>query len=107
MIPKRGASLSKRAADAKILLVESHVIGQGHPQIARTHNADPMLPVQTKDLTEMGPQLGHVVADAPHPEFAEIGQVLADLGRVQLKLFGQSLGGGWWSPQRRPAGSDT
>ena len=37
-------------------------------------------------------EIAHVIADAAHAEFAEVGEVLANLSRVQAKLLRQRLG---------------
>jgi hypothetical protein len=37
-------------------------------------------------------QILHVIADAANAELAEVRQVLANLRRVEVKLFGEGLG---------------
>jgi hypothetical protein len=38
-------------------------------------------------------EIADVIADAAHPELAEVGEVLADLRGVQVELFGERLRG--------------
>src|SRR5262249_13020546 len=46
-----------------------------------------------EDLPQVPLQVADVVADAAHAELAEIGEVLADLRRVQVELLRQRLRG--------------
>ena len=48
-------------------------------------------PVEAEDLPQVRAQLLDVVADAADAELAEVGEVLANLRRVQVELLGQRL----------------
>jgi hypothetical protein len=49
--------------------------------------------IESQNLTEMALQVADVVADPSNAEFAEIGQVLADLGGIEMELLGERLRG--------------
>ena len=53
--------------------------------------ADPDPAVEAEDLPQVRAQLLDVIADAAHAEFAEIGEILANLRGVQVELLGQRL----------------
>ena len=76
-------------------------IVRGKPaQSAPVAPAEPQkVPVQPQDASQAILQLGDRVTHAPHAELAELGEVLADLRRVQVELA-RELGGG----NRRDAG---
>src|SRR5262249_19847947 len=68
------------------------VAEQRRAEVAEADQRDRPLAVESEDLLQLGLEPGHVVADAPHPELAEVGEVLAHLGRVEVEALGQLLG---------------
>src|SRR3989449_5907409 len=51
------------------------------------------LAVEPQDLLQLGLEAGDVVADATHAELAEVGEVLAHLGGVQIEAVRHLLRG--------------
>ena len=49
--------------------------------------------VETENLPEVPLQILDVIADPADPKLAKIGEILANLGGVQVKLLGQCLRG--------------
>src|SRR5215467_4717393 len=72
-------------------MTETLVIGQSHPQVSQADYSHPALLVQTENLHQMLAQILDVISDAAHAEFAEIGQVLANLRRIEIELVGHRL----------------
>ena len=56
------------------------------------HDCDAQMAIQAENLAEVPPQILDVVSDAPNAKLTEIGQVLANLGGIQVELFGKGLG---------------
>ena len=48
--------------------------------------------IEAEDLAQVALQIADVVADAADAELAEVGEVLADLRGVEVKLLGERLG---------------
>ena len=83
----------KQCRDLESFLPEAGVIGQGQAEVAGAHDGHAQVAVETQDLPQVPPQFLYVVADAAHAEFAEVGEVFADLGGVEVKLLRERLGG--------------
>ena len=77
--------------DLEAFAAEARVVGQRQAEVAGAEHRHPQLAVEAEDLAQVQLQILDVVADAAHAELAEVGQVLADLGGVQVELLGQRL----------------
>src|SRR6185503_7443440 len=77
--------------NAEPLAAEALVMEQGGAQVAEPHERHRPLAVEAENPLELGLEPGHVVADAPHAELAEIREVLAHLRGVQVEAFGELL----------------
>jgi hypothetical protein len=77
--------------DLESFLSEPGIVGERESEVAGAHDRDPQVSIETQDLTQMPPQVFHVIADAADTKFAEVRQVLANLGGVEMELLGQRL----------------
>jgi hypothetical protein len=59
-------------------------------QTTRADNRHAMPGVESENFRQMLAQIVHVITDAAHAELAEISQILANLRRIQMKLFCQA-----------------
>ena len=85
------ALVVEQRGDLEPFLAEARIVGKCEAEVAGAKDGDTQPSIEAEDLTQVPLQVAHVVADAAHPELAEVGEVLADLRRVQVKLFGQCL----------------
>ena len=72
-------------------VAEAGVIGERQSQVAGAHDRHLDPAVEAEDLPQVRTQLLDVIADATDAELAEIGEILANLRRVQVELLGQRL----------------
>src|SRR5262249_52910162 len=79
--------------EPEALAPEAAVVKAGGAAIAECQGADRAPPVGPENALEPGLQARDVIADAANAELAEIRQVLAPLGRVQIEPLGQVLRG--------------
>ena len=70
---------------------EPVVVGQGGTEVADSHNDDAEVTGQTKRLADLLSELRTVVADAAHTVRSEEGQILANLGGVDVEPLGDHL----------------
>ena len=84
-------STCRRGDDLEAFLTESRIVRQRESQIAGTHDRDAEPPVEAEDRAEMPAEILDVVPDAADAELAEPGQVLPDLGGVQMKALRETL----------------
>ena len=89
--PTLSLRLSKSAGDLEAFLAEARVVGEREAEVAGADDGDAQLAIETEDLPQVPLQIADVVADAAHAELAEVGEILADLRGVQVKLLGQRL----------------
>jgi hypothetical protein len=71
--------------------IEATVVCQGHAEISGTNNTHAMNHIEAQDFTQMSLQFGNAVTYAADTELSKVGEVLSNLCRVQLKLFGERL----------------
>ena len=93
LLPHFRAQRIEQGRDLEAFLPEPGIVGEREAQVARAHDGHPELLVEAQNLAKVTLQVAHVVADTADAEFAEIGQVLADLRSVQVELLGERLGG--------------
>ena len=74
----------KRRHQVKAVRIEPRVVEDGVAQPPHADYGDVPLGIQPKDLFELGEQMAHTITAALLAEPAEIGQILADLGRRYL-----------------------
>src|SRR5262245_13656105 len=86
------ANIVEERGNLETLLTEPRVVGERQSEVARADDRDSQFAVQAKDLPQMPAQVADVIADAADAEFAEIREVLADLGGVEVKALGEPLG---------------
>src|SRR5262249_16323264 len=79
--------------DFEPFLPEPRIVGQGQAEVAGAHDRDPKLSIETENLPQVAAEILDVVADAPDAELAEVRQVLPDLRRIEVELFGEGLRG--------------
>src|SRR5204862_4183240 len=60
-------------------------------EVAGADDGDAQFAIEAQNLTQVALEVADVIADATHTEFAEVGEVLADLGRIEVELVGQRL----------------
>ena len=77
--------------DLEAFLPEAGVVGEREAEVAGAHDGHAEAPVEAEDLPQVPAEILHVVADAADAELAEVGEVLADLGGVQVELLGEAL----------------
>jgi hypothetical protein len=82
----------EKRRDFEAFLAETRVVRERQTEVAGAHDGDTEVAVETENLPQMAAEVLDVVADAANAELAEVGQVLADLRRVQVKLLCQRLG---------------
>src|SRR5687768_6180348 len=75
----------------KSFVAEPWIIRQRQPEVPGTKDRDADTTIDPEDLPKVPPQLLDVVADAADPELAEVGEVLADLCGVEVKLLRHCL----------------
>src|SRR5262249_47997916 len=88
-----GAQVVEKCGDLEPLLAKPGVVGQREAQVAGADDRDTKSAVETEDLTEVPLEIAYVVADSAHTEFAEVREVLPNLGGVEGELLGQRLRG--------------
>ena len=81
--------------DREAFLPEARVVGEREPEVAGAEDRDADGAIEPEDHPQVALELLDVVADAAHAELAEVGEVLADLGGVQMELLGQRLATRW------------
>ena len=86
-----GALIVEERRNLESLLAEAGIVGEREAQVAGAHDGDAQPSIQAEDLPQIPLEILDVIADATHAELAEVRQILADLGRVQMKLLGQGL----------------
>ncbi len=79
----------EQGGDLEAFLAEPGIVGEREAEIAGAHDGDAQLSVEAQNLSEVPLQIAHVVADAADAELAEVGEVFADLSRVQVELLGE------------------
>ncbi len=72
---------------------ETPVISQGAPEVTGTDDHDRPALREAKGPGDLVHEVFNVIADAPDPVRAQVGQVLAELGRVHAGGGGQRLAG--------------
>ena len=77
--------------DLKPFLAKSRIVGERQTEIAGAEDGNLQLQLEPENLAEMALQILDVVAHPSDAERAEIGQILPDLGRIQVKLLGEHL----------------
>ena len=85
------SSMSKTAA---IVIPCSMKIGEpaiAWPEPAGADEGDVVLPLRAQDLPDLGEQAVDRVPDPALAELAEVGEVAADLGRVDVRVVGDLL----------------
>ena len=82
----------EQRGDLEALLPEPGIVGEGEPEVAGAHDGDAQLPIEAEDLAEVPFEIADVVADAADAELAEVREVLADLGGIEVELLGERLG---------------
>ena len=85
------SATSNSADDLEALAAEAGIVGEREAEVAGAHHRDPQFSVKAQNLPEMALEILDVVADAADAELAEIGQILANLGGVEVKLLRQRL----------------
>jgi len=68
-------------------------VAQGGTEIAGADDDDTAFAVKAEDLDHVLAKLSDVVADAANAELTEVGEVLTNLGRVEVEAIGQRLAG--------------
>ena len=77
--------------DLEPFLAEARIVGEREPEVAGAHDGDAQLAIEAENLAQVALQIADVVADAADAELAEVGEVLADLRGVEVKLLGERL----------------
>src|SRR5690606_20736406 len=77
--------------DLKSLLAKPGVVRQREAEIARSDDRHAQLAIEPEYLAEVALEVADVVADPTDAKLSEVGQVLADLGGIQVELLGQGL----------------
>ena len=77
--------------DLEAFALEARIVGQRQAEVAGAHHRDAQLAIEAEDLAQVALQVLDVIADAADAELAEVGEVLADLRRVEVELLGQRL----------------
>src|SRR5882757_3316000 len=72
---------------------EARVVGQGVTKVTDPDHADGVLPGESEDSLDLADEDFHLVSDAARAVRADVGQVLAQLGRVDPGGGGQLLAG--------------
>src|SRR6185295_13821899 len=78
--------------DLETLAPEARVVRQRQPEIPRPHDGHAHPAIEPEDLPEVPAKILDVVPDATDAELSEVGEVLSNLGRVQMELLRQRLG---------------
>src|SRR5207247_931104 len=86
------AQVVEERHDLEALLPKAGVIREREPQVAGAHDGDAQLAIEAEDLPQVPLEIADVIADAADAELAEVREVLADLGGVQVELLGERLG---------------
>jgi hypothetical protein len=79
--------------DAEALPREAAVVKERRTEIAEADERYRPLAIEAEDPLELGLEPRDVIADAADPEFAEVGEVLSNLRRVEIEAVGQLLRG--------------
>src|SRR5262249_3237602 len=90
-LPDLGAEIVEERRDLEAFLPEAGIVGEREAEIAGAHDRDAEFAVEAENLPQVPFEIADVVADAADAELAEIGQVLANLRRVQVELLGERL----------------
>ena len=77
--------------DLEALLPEPGVIGKRQTEVARPHDGDTQMAIETKDLPQVTAKILDVVTNAADTELAEVRQILANLRGVEVELLGEGL----------------
>src|SRR5438445_2719312 len=85
------AQVVEERDDLEAFLPESGIVGEREAEIAGAHDRDAQLAIEAEDLAQMALQVADVIADAAHAELAEVGEILSNLGGVQMELLGERL----------------
>src|SRR5262244_3879966 len=91
--PELGGIIIEDGGDPEALTAEALVVIEGGAQVAEAYEGDLPLAVEAEDTLQLGLEPGDVVADATHPELAEVREVLSHLCRVQAEALRQLLRG--------------
>ena len=73
----------EQRGDLEAFLAEPGVIGERQAEIAGADDRDAQATIEAENVTQMAPEVPDVVADAAHAEFAEVREVLSNLGGVE------------------------
>ncbi len=76
-------------SDRKAIGVESAVVRKGHSESSGPKNDDATYLVEAQRSYEMIAELRDAVSDTSNAQRPETGQILADLGGVQMKSVGE------------------
>src|SRR5262249_2432965 len=77
--------------DLEAVMAKALVIGQRRPQVSQPDYRHTPLLGQTENLHQMLAQILDVIPDAAYAEFAEIGQIFANLRRIEIELISHRL----------------
>src|SRR5262245_46013063 len=91
LLPHLLAQVVEERGNLEAFHPEAGVVGERQTEIAGAHDRDAQLAIEAENLSEMALQVADIVADPAHAELAEVGEVLADLRGVQMKLLGERL----------------
>src|SRR5262249_61421411 len=72
-------------------LTKPRIVGQRQAKVPRADDGDAQFAIETENLPQMAAKIADVVADAANAKLTEIGEVLANLRRVQMKAFREAL----------------
>ena len=86
------AQVVEQRHDLEALLTEAGIVGEREAEVAGADDRDAQLAIEAEDLAQVTLEIADVVADAADAELAEVGEVLANLRRVQVELLGERLG---------------
>src|SRR5688572_30129387 len=78
--------------DLEPFLTKPGVISERETEIAGAHDGHAQLSIEAENLPQVPAQFLDVIADAAHAELAEVREILANLGGVEMELLGERLG---------------
>src|SRR5438445_767489 len=90
---RRRRRLAVDGRDAQSCAGESAIVAERRSEVAEAHERHGPPAIETEHALALGLQPRDVVPDAPDAELAEVGEVLADLRRVEIEPIRQLLRG--------------
>ncbi len=81
----------EQRGDFEPLLAEPRIVGQRQAKVSGAHDRHAQVAVEAKNLAQVAAQILDVIADAADAKLTEVGEVLANLRRIQVELLGQRL----------------